>query len=66
MEKVNFGPSGLPGFEIGSKTLPGVIVIQEWWGVSQNIIELAEQIHAAGFRCLIPDLCKWFFKSIID
>ena len=65
MEKVVFGFSDLPGFEIGNRSLPGVIVIQEWWGVTQNIIEIAEQIHAAGFRCLIPDLCELFSTAAL-
>ena len=64
MEKVVFGPSELPGFEIGNKELPGVIVIQEWWGVTQNILDLAQQISAHGFRCLIPDLCE-FWTSVL-
>ena len=58
MEKVTFGPSNLPGFEIGDKTLPAVIVIQEWWGVTVNIKELAQMISKEGFRCLVPDLYK--------
>ncbi|GAX80897.1 hypothetical protein CEUSTIGMA_g8332.t1 [Chlamydomonas eustigma] len=57
MQKITFG-SNLPGLEIGDKSLPGVIVIQEWWGVTPNITELAEQISAQGFRCLVPDLYK--------
>jgi carboxymethylenebutenolidase len=52
MQKITFG-SNLPGLEIGDKSLPGVIVIQEWWGVTPNITELAEQISAKGFRCFI-------------
>lgn len=31
MEKVTFG-AGLPGYEVGPKTSPAVIVLQEWWG----------------------------------
>ncbi len=30
MEKVDFG-SGY-GYEVGSKDLPAVVVLQEWWG----------------------------------
>lgn len=37
MQKVTFGDS-LPGLETGDKTLPAIIVVQEWWGVSPNIV----------------------------
>lgn len=57
MQKISFGDS-LPGLELGDKNLPAVIVIQEWWGVTPNIVELATQIAAHGFRVLIPDLYK--------
>ena len=57
MHKISFGDS-LPGLELGEKSLPAIIVIQEWWGVSPNIVELATQIASHGFRVLIPDLYK--------
>lgn len=37
MEKVSFGDAGIPGYECGDKAAPGVIVLQEWWGVTENI-----------------------------
>jgi hypothetical protein len=30
MEKVTFSEKGLPGYEMGAKTAPGLIVLQEW------------------------------------
>jgi len=35
---------------------PGVIVIQEWWGLVPHIKELAERFASAGFVALAPDL----------
>ncbi len=35
---------------------PGVIVVQEWWGVEWAIKEMAERLAAAGFVALVPDL----------
>lgn len=34
---------------------PGVIVIQEWWGLVGHIKDVAEQFAAAGFTALAPD-----------
>jgi carboxymethylenebutenolidase len=35
---------------------PGIIVIQEWWGVDWGIKEMAERLAQAGFVALVPDL----------
>ncbi len=36
--------------------LPGVIVIQEWWGLNDNIRAMAEKIAALGYTALAVDL----------
>lgn len=35
---------------------PGVIVIQEWWGLVPHIEHVADRFAAAGFVALAPDL----------
>jgi carboxymethylenebutenolidase len=35
---------------------PGVIVIQEWWGLVGHITDVAERFAAEGFTALAPDL----------
>ena len=35
---------------------PGVLVIQEWWGLDSGIKEMASRLAAAGFVALAPDL----------
>jgi carboxymethylenebutenolidase len=35
---------------------PGVIVIQEWWGLVDHIKDVADRFAAAGFVALAPDL----------
>ena len=37
-------------------TGPGVLVIQEWWGLDPSIKEMADRLGAAGFVALAPDL----------
>ena len=37
-------------------TGPGVLVIQEWWGLDSGIKEMATRLAAAGFVALAPDL----------
>lgn len=35
---------------------PGVIVVQEWWGLDSGIKEMADRLALAGFVALAPDL----------
>jgi carboxymethylenebutenolidase len=35
---------------------PGLVLIQEWWGLVDHIIELAERFASEGFVVLAPDL----------
>jgi carboxymethylenebutenolidase len=35
---------------------PGVIVIQEWWGLEPGIKEMADRLGRDGFIALAPDL----------
>jgi carboxymethylenebutenolidase len=34
---------------------PGVIVVQEWWGLVDHVKDLTERFAAAGFTALAPD-----------
>lgn len=59
MQKVTFGDAQIPGYECGDKSSPAVIVIQEWWGVTENIQRQALKLSEdGGFRCIVPDLYK--------
>jgi carboxymethylenebutenolidase len=37
---------------------PGVVIIQEWWGVNDQIKGVAEKFAARGYRALVPDLYR--------
>jgi carboxymethylenebutenolidase len=37
-------------------TGPGVVVIQEWWGLVPHIEDVADRLAAEGFVALVPDL----------
>lgn len=40
----------------GERTRPGVVVIQEWWGLNDNIRDIADRFATEGFVALAPDL----------
>jgi len=35
---------------------PGVVVVQEWWGLTDHIADVADRLAAEGFVALAPDL----------
>ena len=40
------------------KSAPGIVVIQEWWGLNDQIKGVADKLAAAGYRALVPDLYR--------
>jgi len=40
----------------GEGTHPGVVVIQEWWGLNEQIKGVADRLAGEGFVALVPDL----------
>ena len=36
--------------------LPGVVLIQEWWGIEPHILDLAQRLAAEGFEIGVHDL----------
>ncbi|MDE2344966.1 MAG: dienelactone hydrolase family protein, partial [Gammaproteobacteria bacterium] len=42
--------------EAANPRAPGMVVIQEWWGLQGQIKSVCEQFAAAGFNALAPDL----------
>ncbi len=50
----------------GGERLPGIVMIEEWWGVTDWIKETADQLAAVGFRVLIPDLFRGRTAAVGD
>src|ERR1700686_3072044 len=42
----------------GAAAAPGIVVIQEWWGLNDQIKGVADKFAAAGYRALVPDLYR--------
>ena len=64
MGQINFTrPDGkeCSGFYVEPKAgsrAPGVVVIQEWWGLNDQIKGVARKLADNGFRALVPDLYR--------
>ena len=50
--------SGYYGEPDGNKTAPGVVLIQEWWGLNDQIEGMADDLIEEGYRVLVPDLYR--------
>ena len=42
----------------GKTDAPGVVVIQEWWGLDEEVKTVADRLAKAGYRALVPDLYR--------
>jgi carboxymethylenebutenolidase len=42
----------------GGNRAPAIVVIQEWWGLNDQIKGVAQNIAAGGYRALVPDLYR--------
>ena len=40
----------------GDGPWPGVVVVQEWWGLNDHIRDVVDRFAAEGFIALAPDL----------
>ncbi len=50
--------SGYLAEPIDKENAPGVVVIQEWWGLDDEVKMVADRLAAAGYRALVPDLYR--------
>jgi carboxymethylenebutenolidase len=51
----------VPGYLAEPKagaSAPGMVVIQEWWGLNDQIKGVADKLAADGYRALVPDLYR--------
>jgi carboxymethylenebutenolidase len=45
---------------------PGIVVIQEWWGLNDQICGVADRFARAGYNALAPDLYKGRLAATAD
>ena len=53
-------------FADAGKGRPGVVVIQEWWGLNDHVCSIADRFAQAGFSALAPDLYRGRVASTAD
>lgn len=41
-----------------SDSAPGVVMLEEWWGVTDHIIDSAQRLSQSGYNVLVPDLYR--------
>jgi carboxymethylenebutenolidase len=45
---------------------PGFVVIQEWWGLNEQIKKTGDRLAEAGYRALVPDLFRGKIAKVAD
>lgn len=45
---------------------PGIVVIQEWWGLNDHIVDIAERLSREGYNALAPDLFHGRVTASVD
>ena len=50
--------NGYPAEPAAAAKARGMVVIQEWWGLNDQIKGVAERLAKAGYRALVPDLYR--------
>ena len=58
-----------PGYLATTKedtSMPGFAVIQEWWGLNDQIRKTADRLAESGYRALVPDLYRGKVASAAD
>jgi carboxymethylenebutenolidase len=58
-------PGYLAAPQTGSSA-PGFVVIQEWWGLNEQIKKTADRLVEAGYRALVPDLYRGKITKAAD
>jgi carboxymethylenebutenolidase len=48
--------SGVLVTPAGGGKPPGIVILQEWWGINEQIQSVAKRYAEAGFVALVPDL----------
>jgi carboxymethylenebutenolidase len=50
----------------GGGEIPGVVMLEEWWGVTDHIKHTADKLAENGFRVLIPDFYRGRVAAVGD
>jgi carboxymethylenebutenolidase len=50
----------------GGAGAPGIVVVEEWWGVTPQIVQVADDLAARGYRALVPDLYRGRTAAVGD
>lgn len=50
------GPRGYLVRPSDGQAYPGIVLIQEWWGIEPHIRDIAQRLASEGFVVMVPDL----------
>lgn len=59
-------PAYLASPQSDAEDKPGIVLVAEWWGVTADIMRIADEYAALGYRVLVPDLYRGRTAAIGD
>ncbi|HET9096515.1 MAG TPA: dienelactone hydrolase family protein, partial [Candidatus Baltobacteraceae bacterium] len=59
-------PAYLASVEKGADQAPGIVVVAEWWGITADVMRIADEYAALGYRALVPDLYRGRTAAVGD
>ena len=48
------------------ESAPGIVIVEEWWGVTPDIMLTADRFAGLGYRALVPDLFRGRKATVPD
>jgi carboxymethylenebutenolidase len=63
-EKTAPGYLAMP--ETDAESAPGIVIVEEWWGVTAEMMRVADEYAALGYRALVPDLFRGRTAAVGD
>ncbi|HLI96707.1 MAG TPA: dienelactone hydrolase family protein [Candidatus Baltobacteraceae bacterium] len=62
----NSAPAYYAAPERNADSAPGIVVVAEWWGVTPDIMRIADEYASLGYRALVPDLYRGRSAAVGD
>jgi dienelactone hydrolase len=50
------GTEAFVAWPAGKAAAPGIVVVQEWWGLNAQIRDIARRLSREGYVAIVPDL----------
>lgn len=54
----NEAPGYYAAAQRNPETAPGIAIVQEWWGITDDMMRIADRYAGTGYNAIVPDLFR--------